>query len=389
MGSAIITVNPQDVSGGIGVRVVTPGRGAHDLWIRSSQALSEPDDLTPWAMTLLPYAMRMQIPLQLNGSVDEALLDNLARVQELLHKWYPARLRRVPIEAKSTTRRPRAARRAAFFSGGVDSFYTAYQNQSNLDALVFIAGFDVPLAHRNKIERISAVMSTTAEEIGLSTVQVSTNLRSIFELGQGKDAITSWGYEQHGASLAAVAYSLSDHIGAMSIASSYVEEDLHPWGSHPDLDPLWSSSSQRILHDSTSEIRVDKIARIMRHESARVGLRVCWMDTEEYNCGRCEKCVRTRVNLRAAGYDGACTTLPSLTVEEVRRMRLADAGARIFAEENLRYMRSNDVLDAELEAALSGAIAKGERVGRAIDALDKIPGARLGFRAAKNFFKKS
>ena len=376
-----IVIEPAVIEDGIAATVHDGGR--HLLWM--SSALLNPeqnDNLTSWAMAMLPYAMRKAAPLHLKGSVDEELLRNLDAIQRVLHGWYSKRLSVVDVTADQTVTSAQSSERGAFFSGGVDSFYTLATAEPKLDAVIFVGGFDIPVEEPARVERAAHAVRAAAAEFGAKTMEVSTNLRSL------TDPVTSWGYEQHGASLAAVSYALRAHLGAVRVASSYSDEDLHPWGSHPDLDPLWSSSAQSIHHDSTVELRVEKVAGIMKYASAREGLRVCWMDTDEYNCGRCEKCVRTRVNLRATGNDGACATLPPLRLEEVRSMRLADAGALLFAEENLRFLRRYEVNDPALVEALEGSIRRGERHGAVIGLFDKVPGARAAYRGAKKLLRR-
>ena len=63
-------------------------------------------------------------------------------------------------------------------------------------------------------------------------------------------AIVDWQTEYHGAALATVGHALADVLGEVLIPGSYAEADLHPWGTHPDLDPLWSGSAVRFVHDA-------------------------------------------------------------------------------------------------------------------------------------------
>lgn len=369
-----ILIEPLPRDGGIAARVT--GEGTHELWIDSPLINIAPDDLTPWAMVMLPYAMRKNVDLHVVGGVDETALENFAEIQNTLTTWYPKRVRKIRVTSDSTIKSPQPANVGAFFSGGVDSFYTL--SKTDLDKILFVGGFDIPATEPERIERAAEASRAAAEEFGVELLEATTNMRQI------TDPVVSWGFEQHGASLAAVAYAFRNQIGIMHIASSYSDEDLHPWGSHPDLDPLWSTSGQEILHTSTRELRVEKVAAIMEFPSARRHLRVCWMDTDAFNCGVCEKCVRTRINLRAANFDGQCEVLPALDLEEVRNMRLADEGARIFAEENLRFIDAAGRQDPALAEALDYAIRKGARKGALIERIDRIPGARRAYRAMKS-----
>jgi hypothetical protein len=63
-------------------------------------------------------------------------------------------------------------------------------------------------------------------------------------------------------------------------------------------------------------------------------VRVCWPGwTEKYNCGRCEKCLRTMIALHIAGALGDAVTFQrSLILDNVRRMEV------ITGESSLRFL---------------------------------------------------
>lgn len=375
-----ILVEPRPIDGGISAAVHYGGEEPKVLWILSD-AIDDgsPDDLTPWMMTLLPYAMRRALPLHLAGAVDELVLHNLDAIQHQLHAWFPRRLTIVDVVPDRVVRGAPRGGHGAFFSGGVDSFYTLAEANPPLDAIILICGFDFYTEQTAVMAGAIRTTEAAAKEFGVDALAVKTNMRSLTNWA------TDWGFEQHGASLAAVAYALRERVGTVHIASSFSDADLHPWGSHPDLDPLWSSSVQTIVHDSTKELRVEKVDRIMEFESARAGLRVCWGQTETVNCGICEKCVRTRINLLVVGHDGVCATLPPLRVEDVRAMPLVEEGAWLFARENLSYLRSHGLRGSVLDHALTVAL----RRGMAKRVVGRIPGTRRSYHALRRWLSAS
>lgn len=375
----VITVKPITMDGGIGALVRTGTYETTEVWMRSEAIEGmATDDLTPWAMALLPFAMRTGRALQLEGAVDEVLLHNLQAIQKMMHGWFPRRLTIVPVTPQRTLTSEPQPGRGAFFSGGADSFFTLAQADPKLDSIVLVGGFDIPVHLTAIIEQAAVTQRAAATEFGASAIQVMTNIRSL------TGTVTDWGTEQHGACLASVAYALKAHLGQVCIASSFTDDDLHPWGSHPDLDPLWSSSGQTITHDTTTELRIEKLDAIMSIPSAREGLRVCWELTGDLNCGSCEKCIRTQVNLYLTGHDGECATLPPLRIEDVRTVRLVEQGARRFAEENLRYLRRSGLHEPELERALVTAL----RRGQATRILRRVPGSRWTYHTAKRLLDR-
>jgi hypothetical protein len=102
------------------------------------------------------------------------------------------------------------------------------------------------------------------------------------------------------------------------IASSYDVNHLIPWGSHPDLDPLWSTERTAFRVDGIEVTRTNKVKAIASSPFALSQLKVCWHADIDTNCGRCEKCIRTQCALAIAGVlDRASVFLQPLTVQAI------------------------------------------------------------------------
>jgi hypothetical protein len=111
-----------------------------------------------------------------------------------------------------------------------------------------------------------------------------------------------WG-EYCGAGLASAALSLSGGFGEVLVPSTDAYADALPWGSHPLVDELWSTERTTVLPDGAEATRAAKLERLVAHDPlARRHLRVCLVNAGgDFNCGRCSKCVRTRLTLYALG----------------------------------------------------------------------------------------
>ncbi len=135
-----------------------------------------------------------------------------------------------------------------------------------------------------------------------------------------------------------VAQLLANHVHTVIVPSTHARADLFPWGSHPDLDPLWSSDDVRVEHHGIDTTRSQKISAIAESAVAMRHLRVCWKNTNEtYNCGTCEKCIRTKIGLRAAAAE--CATLPGdIHNDAVRGLKLGLNGLP-FAQDVLAAVR--------------------------------------------------
>jgi hypothetical protein len=111
---------------------------------------------------------------------------------------------------------------------------------------------------------------------------------------------------------------------------------------------------------------VEKVGAIARHQVALDWLRVCWRNPKgAYNCGRCEKCLRTMISLHAAGAAGRCRTLPGQPdPRDVARMAAHDINQRVFLRENIKALEGRPGSE-ELLRALK-ACRRAERRGREV-----------------------
>ena len=91
-------------------------------------------------------------------------------------------------------------------------------------------------------------------------------------------------------------------------------------------------------------------------------LRVCWENLEgAYNCGRCEKCIRTMVNLTVAGALDRCQTFDrELDLFEIAHLPIHDANDRTFVEENCEALAARGG-DPELLRALETSLSRWAR----------------------------
>ena len=122
------------------------------------------------------------------------------------------------------------------------------------------------------------------------------------------------------AAFAAIGHVFSKRLGVLSISSSHDIPNLVPHGSHPLLDPLYSSIDLRIRHEGISLSRFDKIKLISDWDTALQYLRVCnvrkGLQPNRMNCCKCEKCVRTMILLLVLGVLDKAEAFPVETISE-------------------------------------------------------------------------
>jgi hypothetical protein len=317
---------------------------------------------------LLPVAMRLGTPLSLPGPVSQRLMRNADHIQRILSSWRRD-LRPVSVAAAGETNRRFDARNVGcFFTGGVDSFYTLLKNlefergEKRITHLLYVRGFDVPLTDAALGQEVERHLAEAARSLELPLIVVSCNLRHL------SYRWIPWGRVQHGAALASVALCFRRFFRRIYVAASVVYDSPAPWGSHPLLDPLWSTESLEIVHDGCEASRAEKIQwQVARSAVALDHLRVCSENRDgRYNCGRCEKCQRTMIGLHAVGQLGRCRTLPD-RLDTKRIARLAETHP-VFLEylrDTLRVMQRegrDPLLQSALEAASARATSRGASI---------------------------
>lgn len=281
-----------------GVRRVEVRVGDFDLWYRvpAGLPLSVGGEFL-LAAGLLPAMQRNQtLVLPPECPVDPALLGRLAEIQTVYLAWQDAlglSLSRIEVvaEPRRTPVEP-AVGALSFFSGGVDSSYTAFTNRGRITAALLLRGIDMQLSNTSLWEEAQAGASRLAARWGMPLFSLETNVRYLcYHHGM------SWARHFQVVGLSSVAH-LVPHAEVL-IASSHSMDHLVPHASHPLLDPLWSSSTTRIVHDGPVH-RTEKLRALATSPEALAELRVCWHDAG-YNCGHCDKCVRTMTALTLLG----------------------------------------------------------------------------------------
>lgn len=297
------------------------------------------------AATLLGAMRRGRRPLLVPGPLDATTQANLPRLQALFAEhWTKLRLRRVPVQTAHPrvppAPTPSGARVGVFFSGGVDSFFSLLSNLDEIDDLILVRGYDIGLEPdldglwKEVVEAGRAV----ANEFGKRLISVRTNIRPLL-----LKLRCHWGFS-HGAALAHVALLLQPWLRTVYVPASFDIEHVSPWGSHPEIDPLWSTDSLRFIHDGIETNRLQKIHRIAEFPLALQTLRVCNNHPDgAYNCGHCYKCLPTMLALDNAGALTRCATLPhELAPKELYKREKWMLGGCLFLGELRDWWQENE-----------------------------------------------
>ncbi|MHB1213701.1 MAG: RING finger protein [Thiobacillus sp.] len=330
----------------IGAVVTTPDFTT-ELWFRAPEHILPDPSGNPFLATCLLPAMKLGLPLRIRGTVSGRLLQSVGTIQEIFHKWYPE-LAIIPVMADDVddSALPRSTQSAAFFSGGLDSFHSVLKNHSRIDHLIFVHGFDIKLENTGLRDAVSGRVRQAAQALGKPLVEIETNIR---EIG---DHYLSWTMHFFGPALASVGLLLGKSLGRIFIPASESYAHLEPCASHPLVDPLWSTENVDIIHDGAEASRNEKAAYIADSPAAMNALRVCWENPHNaYNCGHCEKCLRTMINLESAGALERCTTFGSrLDPVTVVNMDIGNDLVLFHVEENLRVLEASSRNPAVVDA---------------------------------------
>lgn len=265
----------------------------------------------PWLVCLLPLAVTIGEPLRIGEVVDSQLFTNVQQLMRIWKCWHPD-LHVIPIEAEviSVEREDVPERTGAFFSGGVDSFFTLlwHHNHNNsfekfhINDLLCVLGFDVPLANKEAFLRIRERLQRVAFDLNKELIDVTTNLR------ETRWRKTDWTRLSFGPALGCVALLLEKRFRRVLIASSCGYKNLEPIGSHVATDHLFSTGQTKIVHDGGTFSRVEKTEWIAKSDIALRELRVCWKSRSDENCCACNKCYRTMITLELLGALEHCNT---------------------------------------------------------------------------------
>lgn len=325
-----------------------------NVWYRSNSGPLSNGIEAFVAASLIP-AMKLGYAIRSPGPISVEWLKGLAVYQQTFQQFFPE-LNIIPILAETKASvQPRAKGVGSFFSCGVDACYTFLKHHDEITAGILIHGFDYLQNKSIAKDAVSTMAQEAAARLNRPLIEVETNIRSL------GDMYVPFDTQYHGSMLASVALLLSPQLGTVYIPSSYHYDDLFPWASHPQLDPLWSTETTQIHHDGCDVTRSQKVDRVAQSDAALSVLRVCFKDYTTsgtaYNCGMCEKCVRTMVDLRIAGALERCTTFRrSLHLKSVARIDLRHAKKNVsFYTGSLKQLKEKGS-DPKLEKALEDCI---------------------------------
>jgi hypothetical protein len=307
---------------------------------------------------LLPFAM-----LSGEGIVSDlpasprllAALDGIQRFYLRCRRPWKVPLRRVGVSCPAVETRGGGGT-LLFATLGVDSTHTLLARGREITHLLFVEGFDVERRDRARLARVREGLERLADLSGKRLLVAASDLR------EGPLAAVPWEIA-FGAALASVALLLHAVASRALLSASFYPGFAPPWGSHPDLDPLFSTEGLALEHEGFRLHRAQKVEALARHPALLASLRVCWKNEPGLdNCSRCEKCLRTMAKLLAYGALDACPTFGPLDPGAVAALDIP-RHLRFSWKINLRELRRKGGHE-EVCAAIETALARGSWIRR-------------------------
>ena len=214
--------------------------------------------------------------------------------------WQARKIRPTEIVPVNIVEPDRLERRGGVvtLSGGVDSTFAVLKAKLHhgLEHAILVAGADYPSADHPGFRELKARVNRMTDDLGINLHVAETNIREI---------IKNWD-THHIAILTSIL-----RLAGSGLAWGGYAADVTEWGeltyapgsNMNGFAKIAGTSEFHFRYFGSSESRDMKISEIAKIEPNLLKeISVCWIDTSTGgNCGRCSKCVRTRLALFAAG----------------------------------------------------------------------------------------
>lgn len=360
------------------VRWEEAGRDAQEIFVQGRDLCADPNGFLMLCFLPAWHAGERRVIVE-GGDICPVLRANLAAASQTLMRWH--RLADPPrIEASSGTRLP-GERVGLFVSGGIDSLASLRSSLQRIprshpeavSATILVSGS----TSERKFTRLREVHEIIAREAGVQPIALRTNAQSL----HGNN-MSFYIKIYHGAFLAGLAHFLSGQLRKVKISATFDAANLEPWGSHPLLDPFYSSAHMAIDHHGLEMSRLAKTAIVAEWPVALDHVNVCVSpNSVGENCGRCEKCLRTMLALLALGKLNATAAFlrRDLRAEDLTDLKIENAYQASCYRDLLLPLRNRGRSD--LAAVLERKLAPPTRVSRLVRK------ARAALRPAEHLFK--
>jgi hypothetical protein len=304
------------------------------------------------AVSLVQYAASEGCDLHVEGPVTSAQLERLDELQTIWSVWRPDKFRRIELSADDEVPLPPAEDRGGAvmgFSGGVDAGFALAAHTSRsvgrmsreVDLGVLVVGWDLKHGDHDGLARARASAQRALDEYGVRLAVVSTNWQQEF--------CNAW-FMSFNSGLMSILHTFSAGCSAAIHATDHNyrhELRMPPYGSNMAVNHLLGNPWFPVVSTGGTHRRIERVEFLRDHPVLLEELRVCYQPhAGGSNCGHCEKCVRTQLELRAVGLGMAAgKAFPSpMTVRDVRGATINNPTVLMHFEDILERLSPDDEL---------------------------------------------
>lgn len=243
---------------------------------------------------------------------------SLKKLAEVLHKMYPHIPGSLELYTKFKHVKINGDRKGLFYSGGMDSTYLLISHREEKPFLFTVRGTDIPFWNRYLWYRVQNLVIKTRHRF-----RCRGNIFICFENPLNLDLLSEdfreelrgrawWEGIQVGVTLPTLITPIAEKLRLNTI---YVASDVPcsvpiSWSGRREIYETVAFADVRVISDDSHLTRMDKarkIAEFLTSISFKLELRSCTKTRgrtrENLNCSRCEKCIRTILELILAGID--------------------------------------------------------------------------------------
>ena len=263
------------------------------------------------SMAAVPFAAVMASFMWMNGAdlemevLDEGFADSIRQAEGYFHGWFSKRWDfkgqlKTAVE-KNTTK---GTGEGVLYSGGLDALTTYLRHKDAKPQLFSFIGADVPQDQPKLVDACRKSFKEFAEHERVKHWLVESDFWKLLDHSKQRPWTNNWwGEACHAMILASITAPVSyRELNKIWIASSHVVDEVdYGWGSDYYLDNMLHWAGASLKEDNEHAGRFDKMRYFKDYPQYYRFLRVCYTwwnwSGSEINCGRCEKCYRSILEL--------------------------------------------------------------------------------------------
>lgn len=353
------------------------GRGTLEYWSPDPVWEAPPPNLDFAAVALVQQAASQGCDLVLEGAATRQQLDRLDEFQTIWSVWRPDLFRRIRVLADDEVE-PVAGERAGAamgFSGGVDAGFAFAAHRSGIlgrltrqvDLAMLGVGWDLKPGDEAALDAARTSAERALTPYGVPLAVVHTNWRQQY--------CPAW-FMCFNAGITSILHTFSATHSAAVHATDHsyrLELRMPPYGSNLGINHLLGNPGFPVISTGGTHRRIERVAFLGDHPALLKELRVCYKPGNGgRNCGHCEKCVRTQLELRATGLPADAFPSP-MVADDVRRATINNPTVLMHFEDILDRLSPDDELyDVVREWVESQRLARAPRVRELTERVEEL-----------------